>query len=69
MTINQINAVSAERFGFQINGLSPIAALWLAEHILKTTDKNVFKAISNFRNKYGLGTSYPEFGSELFKGI
>jgi hypothetical protein len=69
MTINQINQVSAERYGFQVNGLCPTSALWLAEHILETTGKNVYKTISSFRNKYGRGTSFPAFGTELFKEI
>ena len=69
MTINQINTIAVEQYGFQINGLTPIAALWLAEFILETTGQNVFKAISRFRNKYGLGTSYPEYGTKLFSAI
>ena len=69
MTIAKINEVSAARYGYQINGLCPTSALWLAEHILETTGKNVYKTISAFRNKYGRGTSFPEYGTELFKGI
>jgi hypothetical protein len=69
MTIAQINQIAASRYGRQINGLDSIAALWLADYILETTGKNVYKTISNFRNKYGLGTSFPEFGTQLFNGI
>lgn len=69
MSIAKINEISAARYGKQINGLDPIAALWLAEHILLTTNKNVYKTISNFRNKYGLGTSFPEYGTELFRAF
>ena len=69
MTIAQINKVSVERYGYQVNGLSPIAALWLAEHILETTGKNVYKTISRFRDKHGRGTSFPSYGTELFNAI
>ena len=67
MSIAKINTIASAQYDRQVNGLSPIAALWLADYILETTGKNVFKTISNFRNKYGLGTSFPEYGTDLFK--
>jgi len=69
MTIDKINAVSSDKYGCGLLALSPIAALWLAEEILATTNHNVYRKISNQRNRYGKGTSFPEFGTELFNGI
>jgi hypothetical protein len=41
----------------------------LAETIRKETGKNVYKRISNMRNRMGLGTTFPEYGSELFRTL
>jgi hypothetical protein len=69
MAIANIDEIAIRTYGFSILALDPMAALWLAESILKNNGKNVFKRISNHRNKYGKGTMFPAFGTELFNGI
>ena len=66
MTINQIQTICSERYGVGIAGLDSTAALWLAEHIMKTEGVNVYKKIFNLRDKLGMGTAYPVFGSICF---
>ena len=63
MSAAELNRRASERYGVGIMGLSPTAALWLAEHIKTETGRNVFRAIARLRNKYGAGTAYPEFRS------
>lgn len=69
MNVNQINEVSAARYGFGVCGLDPMAALWLAEHILERFGVNVYKTISRLRHKNGKGTTFPEYGSDVFKSM
>jgi hypothetical protein len=64
-----INQISATRYGYDALTIDQTAALWLAEHIFKETGKNVYKRISNMRNKAGKGTAFPEYGTELFKTL
>jgi len=66
MTISQINEVCSEVYGCGLLAIGPVVALWLAERILEERGINVFKRISQHRNKYGLGTTFPEFGTPLF---
>lgn len=69
MSVSSINEIAIRTYGVSLLSLDPIAALWLAESILEKHGKNVFKTISNHRNKYGKGTTFPAYGTELFKAI
>ena len=69
MTISEINAICANRFGSGVLAIDPLAALWLAEFILANRGLNVFKTISNRRHKFGKGTTFPEFGTPLFASL
>jgi hypothetical protein len=66
MSIAKINEASLARYGVEISEVNPTTALWVADHILKTSGKNVWKRISNLRNKIGRGTDFPAFGTPLF---
>jgi hypothetical protein len=67
MNSSTINKISTSRYGYDALTIDSTAALWLADHILQETGKNVYKRISNMRNKLGKGTMFPEYGTELFK--
>ena len=67
MNAQQINETSKKRFGHDAISINPTAALWLADSILADTGKNVWKKISSMRNKVGAGTTFPEYGTSLFK--
>ena len=67
MKATEINKISKERYGYSTIEIGPTSALWLAEYILNKTGKNVYRLISNMRNKLGKGTVFPEYGTELFK--
>ena len=67
MTIAKINQVCKARYGHEVSAVDSLCALWLAEHILETAGVNVFLRISNYRHKLGKGTTFPEYGTELFK--
>ena len=69
MTATQINTLSTSRYGHDAATISPVAALWLAQHILDTTGKNVMKKITRIRDKAGKYTPHPEYGTELFNGF
>lgn len=69
MTISQINAVCSEVYGCGILAINACTALWLAERILAEKGVNVFRKLSNHRNKYGAGTCFPEYGTDLFKTL
>lgn len=67
MNAAKINETSTKLYGYDAITIDPTAALWLAEAIREETGKNVYKCISNMRNKAGRGTMFPEYGSELFR--
>jgi len=69
MNAATINQISTSRYGYDALTIDPIAALNLANHILQETGKNVYKRISNMRNKYGKGTAFPSYGTELFNTL
>jgi hypothetical protein len=69
MNAAAINAISTKTYGYDALTIDATAALWLAETIRKETGKNVYKRISNMRNRMGLGTTFPEYGSELFRTL
>lgn len=66
MTIQAINQVCCDTYGCGILAASPVAALWVCEKILTDSGLNVFKKVSSHRNRYGVGTTFPEYGTELF---
>ena len=66
MTITQIQTICSERYSLGIAGLDSTAALWLAEHIMRTEGVNVYRKISDLRYELGMGTAYPEYGSICF---
>ena len=66
MNTSKINEISLAHFGQPIVALDPTAACWVAENIAETTGKNVYRRISNARNKMGKGTSFPVAGSYLW---
>lgn len=67
MNAKTINEISIRRYGYNVLAIDQVAALWLADHILTETGKNVYKRISNMRNKAGKGTAFPSYGTPLFK--
>jgi len=69
MTIAQINEVCIKTYGSELVSVNPTTALWLAERILSEKGVNVYRKISNRRNKVGAGTDFPQFGSEVFKTL
>jgi hypothetical protein len=69
MNAAKINEVCKARYGYDVLAINATAALWLAEHILETTGKNAYKAISRIRNAKGKYTMFPEYGTPLFAGI
>jgi hypothetical protein len=69
MSIKKINEVSVAKYGVQVVELNATSAMWLADAILLETGKNVYKTISNHRNKLGLGTAFPSYDTELFRAI
>jgi len=67
--IKSINDISIKRFGADVFAISPTACVWLADGILKDSGKNVYKRISAARGKFGIGTSFPEYGTELYRTL
>ena len=67
MSIKQIDAISVAAYGVQTIDLGPLGAMWLAALINERDGINVYKRISNYRNKHGKGTDFPCVGSKLFK--
>lgn len=58
MTIAEIDQVSRDYYGAGVLELSPVAALWLIEHIAaKGVDVN--RQVRAYRMQHGKGTSYP----------
>lgn len=64
-----INEIAIKTYGYNAIEIDATAALWLAENILASTGKNVFKKISNARWKAGKPTAFPSFGSALYKSL
>jgi len=69
MSIKKINEISVAKYGVQVVDLCSTSAMWLADLILVETGKNVYKTISNHRNKVGLGTAFPSYDTELFRAM
>ena len=69
MTIAKINELCVATYGCGILAIDATAALWLAESVFKTTGINIYRTISNRRNKFGMGTAFPAYGTALFNVI
>ena len=69
MTNKAINEFSTKTYGYGICEVCPTTALWVVEKILRDTGKNVYRKVSQHRNKIGRGTSFPVYGSEVFKSM
>ncbi len=69
MDIKEINELSLQAYGRGILDLGPYGALWLASLILERTGNNVYKRISNHRIDHGMGTMFPDYGTNLFATI
>jgi hypothetical protein len=69
MTVQKINEVSSSVYGAGILAIDATAALWVVERILKDTGVNVYRTMSRYRHKYGMGTAFPEFGSAVFASM
>lgn len=59
MTIAEIDQVSRDYYGAGVLKLSPVAALWLIEHIQKSKGIDVNRQVRAYRDQHGKATSYP----------
>jgi len=66
MKLSSLDQIAISLYGETVIGLSPIHALWLAEHVAKTTGEPVWNKISRARNRAGLYTWVPEYNSSVW---
>jgi len=69
ITAANINKISIAQYGHDALEVDAVAALWLAEHILKEHGINAYRRIANMRRKAGKGIEFPQYGTELFNAI
>lgn len=62
-----IERILYEVYGVGITGSPREAIIWAAEKIEDTDQaKAELRRANRIRNKFGIGSAYPEFGSRLF---
>lgn len=69
MSLDQLNALAASRYGVGLLGLCSTAALWLAEEATRATGVNQWAQVDLLRSRYGLGTAFPAYGSTCFPRV
>ena len=69
MTLQEINRISTKRYGNDAVSISPLHALWLVEFIYDEHGNNVYKKVYRAREKKGLPTEYPAYGSRVFESL
>ena len=65
-SIHKLQDICLSRFGVRIEQLNQTSALWIVDHVFASNQENVWCRVRNYREKFGLGTCYPVFGSKIF---
>lgn len=67
MTFEEIDSITRAKYAYGILEIGPLPALWVADHILSLTGKNVFSIIFQLREAAGLTTVTPQYGTRLWE--
>ena len=65
-SIHKLQSVCLSQFGVRIEQLNPTSAFWFVDYVFTLYQQNMWRKIRNYREKFGLGTCYPVFGSKIF---